>query len=326
MTAGRSVTIVVHTDGELESRKYRVPLWALKGGKWGALIVALLAVLFFAFAGPITRAAIRVPGLEHDVTRLRAESTRVHQLATALGRAESNYQAVRQLLGGKAPAGEALAPPPNPAPSLTIATKQPGPQVPQDTSTRPTRRRVTAAPVPGPAASAPASSTKVTLAAPAPTPAKDTVTAAAGSTATKTGSTAMKQYETGPSVPAHWPLDVTGFVTRGQTEAADSESHEGIDIAVPVGSQIRAAGGGTVAQADSNADYGWFVLLRHPNGYESLYGHASRLLVHAGTDVQAGQVIALTGNSGRSTAPHLHFEIRQDGRPVDPLTLVKEGR
>ncbi len=135
-----------------------------------------------------------------------------------------------------------------------------------------------------------------------------------------------RQYETGPSVPSHWPLDVSGFVTRGQNEAADSESHEGIDIAVPVGSQIHAAGGGTVAQADSSADYGWFVLLRHPSGYESMYGHASRLLVHAGMDVQAGQVIALSGNTGRSTAPHLHFEIRWGGKSVDPLTLVKEGR
>jgi murein DD-endopeptidase MepM/ murein hydrolase activator NlpD len=55
-----------------------------------------------------------------------------------------------------------------------------------------------------------------------------------------------------------------------------------------------------------------------------MYGHASRLLVHAGDSVQAGQVIALSGNSGRSTAPHLHFEIRLDGKSIDPLTLVKQ--
>jgi murein DD-endopeptidase MepM/ murein hydrolase activator NlpD len=56
-----------------------------------------------------------------------------------------------------------------------------------------------------------------------------------------------------------------------------------------------------------------------------MYGHASRLLVHEGDTVSAGQVIALTGSSGRSTAPHLHFEIRREGRSLDPLTFVKEG-
>jgi murein DD-endopeptidase MepM/ murein hydrolase activator NlpD len=56
-----------------------------------------------------------------------------------------------------------------------------------------------------------------------------------------------------------------------------------------------------------------------------MYGHASRLIVVEGDDVQAGEVIALSGNSGRSTAPHLHFEIRRDGKSLDPLTLVKEG-
>jgi murein DD-endopeptidase MepM/ murein hydrolase activator NlpD len=92
-----------------------------------------------------------------------------------------------------------------------------------------------------------------------------------------------------------------------------------------VGTTVRAAGGGTVAAAGTDVDYGWFVLLRHPEGYETMYGHASRLLVNEGEVVQAGQVIALTGNSGRSTAPHLHFEIRRGRRSVDPLTVVKEG-
>jgi len=68
-----------------------------------------------------------------------------------------------------------------------------------------------------------------------------------------------------------------------------------------------------------------YVLLRHPGSYETMYGHASRLLVREGDVVAAGQVIALSGNSGRSTAPHLHFEIRRDGRSIDPLTVLREG-
>jgi len=88
---------------------------------------------------------------------------------------------------------------------------------------------------------------------------------------------------------------------------------------------VRASGGGTVAATGYDPDYGLFVLLRHPAGYETMYGHASRLIVVEGDDVQAGQVIALSGNSGRSTAPHLHFEIRRDKKSLDPLTFVKEG-
>jgi murein DD-endopeptidase MepM/ murein hydrolase activator NlpD len=68
-----------------------------------------------------------------------------------------------------------------------------------------------------------------------------------------------------------------------------------------------------------------FVLLTHGDGYETMYGHLSRVLVARGDRVRVGQVIALSGNSGRSTAPHLHFEVRRRGRSVDPLSLVREG-
>src|SRR3989449_10322812 len=97
------VAVVIHTDGDLDSRQYRVPVWAFEAGKWGALVVALLVVLFFAFAGPIGRAAARVPGLERQGTRLREENRQVQQLAAALNRAEQNYQSLRQLLGVLAP-------------------------------------------------------------------------------------------------------------------------------------------------------------------------------------------------------------------------------
>src|SRR5206468_1120958 len=104
MTRGtRGVTIVVHADGDLESNQYRFPRWAVIAGKWGAGAIAVLVVLFFAFAGPITRNAARVPGLEREVSRLRVENSRVQQLASALNRAEANYQELRQMLGVKAP-------------------------------------------------------------------------------------------------------------------------------------------------------------------------------------------------------------------------------
>jgi len=276
MTRGtRGVTIVVHADGDLESKQYRFPRWAVIAGKWGAGVIAVLVVLFFAFAGPISRNAARVPGLEREVSRLRLENSRVHQLASALNRAEANYQELRQMLGVKAP----------PESRTTGGT---GGSVARNTDFANSMRAVPIrAALPG----------------------------------------VPKRYESGPSAPLHWPLDVQGFVTRGQVRpGVVDESHPGIDIAVPLGTPVRASGGGSVSAAGYDRDYGLFVLLRHPSGYETMYGHMSRLVAAEGDQVQAGQIIGLSGNSGRSTAPHLHFEIRRDNKSVDPLELVKEGR
>jgi murein DD-endopeptidase MepM/ murein hydrolase activator NlpD len=130
----------------------------------------------------------------------------------------------------------------------------------------------------------------------------------------------------GLSVPRHWPLDEPGYITRGQVGTGTSdEAHPGLDIAVAVGSIVRASGGGTVHQLGEDPEYGFFVLLDHPNDYQTMYGHLSRILVEPGGSVAPGQVIGLSGNSGRSTAPHLHFEIRQKGVSLDPRTMVKEG-
>lgn len=133
--------------------------------------------------------------------------------------------------------------------------------------------------------------------------------------------------DSGASIPRRWPLDERGFITRGQAGAGSpEEEHPGIDIAVPVGSVVRASGGGVVLQTGAQAEYGNFVLLEHPEGYQSMYGHLSRILAIQGSRVAPGEVIALSGNTGRSSAPHLHFEIRLNGVSIDPGTLVKEER
>lgn len=136
---------------------------------------------------------------------------------------------------------------------------------------------------------------------------------------------ATEGFETGPSVPSHWPLEDAGYVTRGQA-ATDTKGggHPGLDIAVPVGTPVRAAGGGRVLQAGEDPEYGIFVLVEHPEGYQSLYGHLSRLTVTAEQPLAAGEVLGLTGNTGHSSGPHLHFEVRHEGQPIDPRTIIKE--
>jgi murein DD-endopeptidase MepM/ murein hydrolase activator NlpD len=130
----------------------------------------------------------------------------------------------------------------------------------------------------------------------------------------------------GLSLPRRWPLDEPGYITRGQVSSgASDEVHPGIDIAVASGSLVRAAGGGTVHQQGEDPEYGLFVLLDHPDEYQTMYGHLSRILVQPGASVAPGQVIGLSGNTGRSTGPHLHFEVRQKGVSLDPRTMVKEG-
>lgn len=123
--------------------------------------------------------------------------------------------------------------------------------------------------------------------------------------------------------PSAWPLTQPGFITQGR-QATDETSHPGLDIAVPADSYIRAAGAGTVKDAGVDEVYGRYILIDHGGGIESMYGHASRIFVQTGDPVERNEVIALSGSTGRSTAPHLHFEIRRDGAPVDPLAYVRQ--
>jgi murein DD-endopeptidase MepM/ murein hydrolase activator NlpD len=121
-----------------------------------------------------------------------------------------------------------------------------------------------------------------------------------------------------------WPLPVAGFITRSQEVSPRQGEHPGLDIAVPAETQIRAAGAGVVKEARQDEVYGNYVLIEHGSGLETLYGHASRVLVRPGDRVARGQLIALAGSTGRSSAPHLHFEVRRNGQAVDPLQFVRQ--
>lgn len=99
--------------------------------------------------------------------------------------------------------------------------------------------------------------------------------------------------------------------------------HEGLDFTAASGTAIYAAAGGIVSFADQTPDYGKIVKIDHGSGLETRYAHASKLLVKAGERIQKGQKIAEVGTTGRSTGPHLHYEIRLDGNPLDPRKYLK---
>lgn len=124
------------------------------------------------------------------------------------------------------------------------------------------------------------------------------------------------------AVPTSWPLTERGFVTQPLLERAGGD-HPGLDIAIPTGSYIRASGAGTVVDAGDEEVYGRYVVIDHGNGYRTRYAHASETMVVPGQRVRKNEVIALSGSTGRSTAPHLHFEVLLDGAPVDPMTVVR---
>ncbi|MFL5562331.1 MAG: M23 family metallopeptidase [Gemmatimonadaceae bacterium] len=129
------------------------------------------------------------------------------------------------------------------------------------------------------------------------------------------------------SLPTRYPLDAKGFVTRGVGSGQEyGVAHPGLDIAVPEGTEVRAAGGGLVVEVNENPEYGKMVRLAHPQGYETLYGHLSQINVRQGDRLPIGTVIGLSGNTGRSTAPHLHFEVRRNNATVDPMTLIQQPR
>jgi murein DD-endopeptidase MepM/ murein hydrolase activator NlpD len=100
--------------------------------------------------------------------------------------------------------------------------------------------------------------------------------------------------------------------------------HPGLDLAVPVGTPIKAVADGVVLEAEpaGNSGYGHYVKIDHGNGLHSLYAHMSTLKVDVGEQIAAGEVIGLSGNTGFSTGPHLHLEIRRNGQQVDPAPFL----
>jgi murein DD-endopeptidase MepM/ murein hydrolase activator NlpD len=127
------------------------------------------------------------------------------------------------------------------------------------------------------------------------------------------------------ATPSIRPLDgwkTSGFGYRHSPFTGRKELHKGLDIAAPKGSPIIAPADGRVTYAARNGSYGYMVTIKHGYGIATRYGHLSKILKKKGEKVQRGEVIALVGNTGRSTGPHLHYEVRLNGVPVNPEKYI----
>ncbi len=182
-----------------------------------------------------------------------------------------------------------------------------------------------------------ATATATATATPTPTAtATPTPTATATPTPTPTPSPPVAIRRRGPSPPAGaggegagggegadarlaWPLR---GVLYGRYGVRDGRRHDGVDIAAPEGATVTAAASGTVIYAGEQAGYGGVVILKHDGGIVTLYAHNSGLLVSEGDRVARGQAIARVGQTGRTTGPHLHFEVREGTRPRNPLLFL----
>jgi murein DD-endopeptidase MepM/ murein hydrolase activator NlpD len=119
-----------------------------------------------------------------------------------------------------------------------------------------------------------------------------------------------------------WPVNApisSGFGGRASPGGIGSTNHQGIDLPVPVGTPVHAADGGRVAIAGPMGGYGNYICVQHSASLSTCYGHLSSIGVSVGATVSKGQVIAQSGNTGNSTGPHLHFEVRINGSAVDPM-------
>jgi murein DD-endopeptidase MepM/ murein hydrolase activator NlpD len=153
----------------------------------------------------------------------------------------------------------------------------------------------------------------------APSTPTSTATARAAATSAAAPSADRVAYGTGRDAPLAWPLK---GVLYGRYGVRAGRRHDGIDIAAPEGTVVAAAAAGTVIYAGEQSGYGAIVIVKHDGGLVTLYAHASRLLVEEGARVRRGDPVARVGQTGRTTGPHLHFEVRDGTRPRNPLLFL----
>lgn len=134
-----------------------------------------------------------------------------------------------------------------------------------------------------------------------------------------------KRPKTAPTGIFKNPMKIGTYIVTSRPGWRWGRTHEGVDMGAGVGTNVFASDGGTIIRAGWHGGYGNCIEVQHSNGWMTRYGHLSYIGVHVGQKVYQGQLIGYVGNTGNSTGPHLHFEIRQNGKFVDPDTKIKGG-
>ncbi len=127
------------------------------------------------------------------------------------------------------------------------------------------------------------------------------------------------------STPSIWPVRgwlTSDFGSRFSPFTETTQMHEGLDIAGPIGTPVKAPAAGVVVRAGANGSYGNFVAIDHGYGVQTRYGHLSSIQVKVGQRVKRHEQVATLGNTGRSTGPHLHYEVRVNGVPINPAKYI----
>ncbi|HVR90186.1 MAG TPA: M23 family metallopeptidase [Novosphingobium sp.] len=140
-------------------------------------------------------------------------------------------------------------------------------------------------------------------------------------------SPSITRRSTAVSIPSRMPVDgahlTSDYGMRWHPVMGGRRQHKGVDLAQPTGTPVHATADGVVSRADWFSSYGLYVSLEHGGSLETRYGHMSRLNVAAGQSVKKGDIIGYVGSTGRSTGPHLHYEVRIAGEAVNPIPYMQ---
>ena len=305
-----ATTIIVGTSDTLEilARRYNVSPAAIMqaNGYRGPRVLSPGQQLII----PRQTAAIAAPALAAPQSQSVAAAPAVHVVSrgdTLLSIARRNHIPAAELAKAN---GLAPAAPLKLGMKLTVPGAKTAAVAPPASALQPLAAGAAAAPVTKMAAAAPESQQKARLAQATTTPEE------------LSGPSSAKTAEATGALPSfRWP--VRGRVITAYGAKTNGKANDGINLAVPEGTPVKAADDGVVAYSGNELKgYGNLVLIRHANGYVTAYAHASELLVKRGDTIKRGQVIAKSGQSGEVASPQLHFEIRKGSTPVDPLQFL----
>ncbi len=305
---GRRVQISVTRDGAGRPIVLSVPDWLFNAALASAAALAVLVVGGGVLTARMGAELRRLHEIEEENAALRIENRKVEVLASELEELDGLREQILFLAGAgsgndEAVGGSGTKPPPSKRSSAATAgsvVAAEGTRESGSGSDETARRNVPAIPIP--------------LLPPGARPAEPSHQAG-GARPTE----AAVQASGAPAF--RWPVE--GVVSKGfQVNTTPAREHHGVDIAAPHGTPVLAAAPGVVASVGIDSVFGYMVVIDHGGRLQSLYGHNSRIMVGMGDSVRAGQEIAKVGSTGESTAPHVHFEIRRGGRPVDPRRLV----